>query len=62
VGKTVNIDRKAARTFAMSIYQDISAYIQSHQEEFNLFMEEEENAKNQVTRGRDKVRQKTCRG
>lgn len=38
------LDQKQAKVFAKAIYRDVSAYIQSHREEFEQFLLEEKGA------------------
>ncbi|MEG0692623.1 MAG: hypothetical protein RR444_06030 [Oscillospiraceae bacterium] len=40
----LNISTDQAKVFARAIYTNISAYIQDHQEEYQKFLLEEENA------------------
>ena len=40
--KEIKISRERARMFAYVIYRDIAAYIESHQEEYQKFILEEE--------------------
>ena len=49
----VRVDNDQARILARAIYRDIAAYIESHQEEYHTFLQEErmhQNEKNQDTR------------
>ena len=39
--KTVNISQKQAKEFARTIFADIHAYIESHQAEYEAFLQEE---------------------
>ena len=38
------LDQKQAKVFAKAIYRDVSAYIQSHREEFEQFLLEKKGA------------------
>ena len=46
----IKISRERARMFAYAIYRDITAYIESHQEEYQKFLLEED-----TLNGKDKV-------
>lgn len=46
----IKISRERARMFAYAIYRDIVAYIESHQEEYQKFLLEED-----TLNGKDKV-------
>lgn len=48
--KEMKISRERARMFAYAIYRDITAYIESHQEEYQKFLLEED-----TLNGKDKV-------
>jgi endonuclease YncB( thermonuclease family) len=58
---TSAIDREHAQIFARAIYRDIAAYVQTHQNEYQKFlMEEQENARKSKTSHRPNgTRQKT---
>lgn len=57
----MKISREQARMFAYAIYRDIAAYIESHQEEYRVFIEKEDikNAEDSAThrpqRGKSKA-------
>ena len=46
----IKVSRERARMFAYAIYRDITAYIASHQEEYQKFLLEED-----TLNGKDKV-------
>lgn len=50
VDSNIKISRERARMFAYAIYRDIAAYIESHQEEYQKFLLEED-----TLNGKDKV-------
>ena len=39
---TLQIDKAHAKIFARAIYKDIAVYVQSHQEEYQKYLEENE--------------------
>ena len=57
----IKISRERARMFAYVIYRDIAAYIESHQEEYQKFLLEEDafNDKGTATHRPKRGRQKT---
>lgn len=58
----MKISREQARMFAYAIYRDIAAYVESHQEEYQKFINTEEdnyNAKDTATHRPQGGRSKT---
>lgn len=61
--KEIKISRERARMFAYVIYRDVAAYIESHQEEYQKFLLEEDalNGKDTTTH-RPKRRNRKANG